>query len=314
MGRMHGNVYKALPNAELVACVDIKPDVAASYAKDFGCKPYADLEAVVREVDVVDVCVPTYLHKEFTLKAAQAGRHVFCEKPMALRVEDADEMIAACERAGVTLMVGHCIRFWPEYALLKRIVQERAMGRLLSFNLTRYGAFPTWSSDNWMACEDKAGGGALDMHIHDTDYALYLCGKPEKMVSFGTHDEKGVGQVFTTMRFAGDVVGHTEGGWNLPSATPFKMAFRAIFEKGAAIMDGGPMALYMEGRDPETPEFPKMEAAGGGNISDLGGYFLELEYFLNCLETGRKPEIVTPESSRESLVTTLEEIRMAKGL
>lgn len=308
MGRMHANVYRALPDADLVAVVDHRPE----RYEEFGVDGYATLQELFDhcDVDAVDICLPTHLHKDATLAATHAGKHVFCEKPMALDLAQADEMINACESAGVRLMIGHCIRFWPEYAYLKDLVERSVFGNLRSINLTRYGEYPHWSSENWLGDESKSGGGALDMHIHDTDFALYLLGKPDSVYSRGTVDGRGVSQIFTTMTF-GDAVAHLEGGWNLPVHTPFKMAFRAIFDRGAAIMDGCPLTIYSEG-DPVVPTFAKMEAAGGGNISDLGGYYHELAQFVDCV-LGDKPfTITTPQTSRDSLEMTLEEIRQVK--
>jgi len=314
MGRMHANVYSALDNALLVGVVDHRPGALDPFAEEFGVQGYWSLANLLgkEEVDAIDVCLPSHLHKVAAIEAARAGKHVFCEKPMALTVEDADEMILECEKAGVRLMIGHCIRFWPEYALLKKITDEGALGNLLSINLTRYGEFPSWSSANWLADEAKSGGGALDMHIHDTDFALYLLGEPKEMVSFGSVDSRGVGQIFTTMDY-GSTVAHLEGGWNLPARTPFRMAFRAIFERGAVIMESGPMTIYEEGKEPVQPEFDKMEAAGGGNISDLGGYYHELKYFADCIEDNAPFTVSTPASSRQSLATALEEIRQVKA-
>jgi predicted dehydrogenase len=314
MGRMHAVVYGSLERAQVVAVVDRISERAEEFAREFGCRGFGTLEAALgaEDVDVVDICLPTYLHREFAEGAAAAGKHVFCEKPMALTVADAEAMVEACERSGSRLMIGHCIRFWPEYALLKKLVDEETMGSLLSVNLTRYGEFPTWSSENWLADEAKAGGGALDMHIHDTDYALYLLGSPLAMTSAGTDDGRGIGQIFTTMKFPGGAIAHLEGGWNLPPGTPFKMAFRAIFERGAAIMDAGPMTIYEKGKPPYVPEFPKMEASGGGNISDLGGYYHELAEFVDCVLDERPFTVSTPESSLESLRVVLEEIGQAK--
>ncbi|MFZ4507515.1 MAG: Gfo/Idh/MocA family protein [Fimbriimonas sp.] len=313
MGRMHANVYSALPNAELVGCVDLKPEVAEKFAAEFGCKVYGSLEemAEVSGADVIDICLPTYLHSQHAIAAAKLGKHVFCEKPMALNLEDADAMIAACADANVQLMIGHCIRFWPEYAYLKRLVDSEHLGKLLSVNLLRFGAFPFWASDNWQSDEAKAGGGVMDMHIHDTDFAHYLLGDYDSIYSLGSVDDRGASHAFTTFKF-GDVVLHAEGGWNLPATAPFKHAFRAIFERGAAMMDSGPLTIYEDGKEPVVPEFAKMEATGGGNISDLGGYFLEIQYFVNQILGGQPLEIVTPQSSRRSLETVLEEVRQIK--
>jgi predicted dehydrogenase len=309
MGRMHASVYGLLDNAELVAAADKTPDKAHKLAP----RAYASLDEMLasEELDAVDICLPTFQHRDATVRALAAGKHVFCEKPMALTADEAAEMQQAADAAGRTLMIGHCIRFWPEYALLKQFADEGRLGKLLSINLTRYGEFPSWSSENWLADESKAGGGALDMHIHDTDFALFLLGEPDEVVSYGSVDERGASHAFTTMRF-GDAVAHLEGGWNLPPKTPFKMAFRAIFERGAMIMDGGPLTVYEAGKEPVVPEFPKMEAAGGGNISDLGGYYHEIKYFVDRVAAGEPLEIVTPQTSRRSLEVTLEEIRQIK--
>ncbi len=314
MGRMHSEVYGALDGVNLVHLCDKERAAAEKIAVGHGAAVSTTLDELLADssVDIVDICLPTDLHADATVKALEAGKHVICEKPMAIDIESADRMIAASKASGKRLMIAHCIRFWPEYEILENLTKSGQLGKLLSLNLTRYGAFPSWSSDNWLADEKRSGGGALDMHIHDTDYALYLLGTPDKAVSFGTDDHRGVSQIFTTMDFGGTVV-HLEGGWNLPATAPFKMAFRAIFEKGAAIMDAGPLTVYEDGKDPVTPEIPKMVAKGaGGNLSDLGGYYYELKYFYDQLQSGAPLDRITPESSRLSLVTTLEEIRQVK--
>lgn len=315
MGRMHATVYGALEGVELVAIADRRAEVSDAFAAQWGAKGHPDLASMLQTeaIDYVDICLPTHQHAEASLAAIAAGKHVFCEKPMARSVEEADRMIAAAQAARVRLMIGHCIRFWPEYEIVHRLVAEGTLGALTSINLTRYGAFPSWSSENWLADEALSGGAALDMHIHDTDYALHVLGKPASMTSHGTVDTRGVSQIFTTMSYA-NVIAHLEGGWNLPASAPFKMAIRAIFERGAAIMDGGPLTIYEDGKDPVEPEVPKMSAAGaGGNLSDLGGYYAELKYFTDCLASGAPMDRCTPESSRQSLAVALEEIEQAKS-
>lgn len=313
MGRMHANVYSTLPDVRLDVAYDSAPDKLSSYCSEFGCRSSNSLEELLAsDVDAVDICLPTYLHASTTVQAARASKHVFCEKPMAMTDEEARSMIAACDKAGKALMIGHCIRFWPEYVELKNMVDDGRYGRLLSASFVRYGEFPSWSTDNWLADESKAGGGVLDMHIHDTDFAHFLLGTPDTVVSSGNIDGTGPCYVHTTMTF-GETVVHLEGGWNLPPKTPFRMAFRAVFERGAAIMDGGPLTVYSHDHEPRTPEFPKMQASGGGNISDLGGYYHELRYFVDRVASGLPLETVTPESSRTSLVTTLSEIGQIKA-
>lgn len=313
MGRMHANVYGMLPKAELVAVADRNLAKAESFGAEFGVRAHRSLEELLErgQLDVLDICLPTHLHAEATIKGAGVGLNILCEKPMALTLEEAESMIEACRSGGVRLMIAHCIRFWPEYARLKQAVDSGEMGRLLSLNLTRYGQFPSWSSDNWLADASLSGGGVLDMHIHDTDFALYLLGEPDSMESWGTVDSRGASHAFTTMQFGATVV-HLEGGWNLPPGAPFKMAYRAIFEHGAMIFDAGPLTIYRQSGEQEVPQFGAMSVEGGGNISDLGGYFHEIDYFVDCISSGTPLERVTPESAKLSLAVTLREIAQIK--
>lgn len=314
MGRMHATVYGQLPNAQLVAVCDHREEKAKKFGDDFGAEWTTSFaEMVARDdIDAIDICLPTFLHAQTTIDAARAGKHILCEKPMALTTDEADQMIVECDQAGIKLMIGHCIRFWPEYAILKGLVESKQLGELRSATFLRYGEFPSWSSDNWLADESKSGGGVLDMHIHDTDFALYICGEPHSMFAAGTIDSHGPSHAFTTLQYPNCVI-HLEGGWNLPNHTPFKMAFRAVFDRGAAIMDGGALTIYEQGKEPVIPEIPKMEAQGGGNISDLGGYYHEIKYFVDCLEQGKPFETVTAESSRSSLHLALREIEAIKS-
>ncbi len=120
MGGTHAQCHAALPNAELVAVVDVEPDRRERFAATYGAKPFASLEEMLSsvEVDMVDICMPTYLHRKAVEQVAAAGRQVLCEKPMALTVEDCDAMIAATKKAKVKFMIGQVLRFWPEYRTL----------------------------------------------------------------------------------------------------------------------------------------------------------------------------------------------------
>jgi predicted dehydrogenase len=312
MGKMHSSVYKMLPNVEFVGVFDADPERGNALATESQVRFFDDLNALFAAVDAVDICLPTHMHAEYTIRAANAKKHVLCEKPMALSTEDAKKMIDACESNNVRLMIAHCIRFWPEYAMLKQIQLTDQLGSLVSLNLTRYGAFPTWSSNNWLADERLTGGAALDMHIHDTDFALYMMGKPKEVFSAGSMDSRGLSHIFSTFVYDRAIV-HLEGGWNLPAGAPFKMAFRAIFEQGAVIWDACPMTVYEKGKDAFVPEFQKMNATGGGNISDLGGYYHEIVHFVDRVLSGKPFDVSTPESSLDSLELALKEISIAKS-
>src|SRR5690349_11645560 len=102
MGRMHANVYGLLDNAKLVAVADKNPEAAKKLSAEHGGKTYSSMEDMLKgeQLDVVDICLPTYLHRDYSVEALESGKHVFCEKPMALTVEEAEEMARASDEAG----------------------------------------------------------------------------------------------------------------------------------------------------------------------------------------------------------------------
>jgi predicted dehydrogenase len=218
MGQMHAQIYGALADGEVAGVVDKRGEEAREALARLGIEAevYGELgEALAAgEVDVVDVCLPTDLHAVVVLEAIEAGKHIFCEKPIALRMEDGERMVAAAAEAGVELMVGHCIRFWPEYEAVTDFVRSGKGGKLVSLNLQRFGGRPTYAVDAWVDDEERCVGAALDMHIHDTDYVLHLLGKPKGVFSRAVREKTGWNYISTQYLFEGeheDVVVSGEG-------------------------------------------------------------------------------------------------------
>ena len=318
MGTMHRNVYSQLRDVEVVAVVDGEEEKARKIAS--GAKVYANMEDMLEKEgpELVDVCLPTYLHAEYVVKAAEAGAHVLCEKPMAMNLDQADRMIEAVEKAGVRFMVAHCIRFWPEYVAFKELLDSGSLGKLKSLSLVRLSPTPTWSWDGWLMGASRSGSAALDLHIHDTDYVLYLLGTPKAVWSKGTWMGDGCVHISTLYDYGDGPTVSAEGGWDMPSNYPFHMDFWAAFERGAVDMSSlrqPTMKVYPGDGEPYPPELPKPDLEGvqaGGNISEMGGYFNEIKYFVDCILGGRRPEVVTPRDARESLRIVLAEMESAR--
>ena len=123
----------------LAGLVSGHPDKARQWAQRYGVPErclysYETFDRIADDpdVDVVYVVLPNSMHAEFTIRAAKAGKHVLCEKPMAIRPADCDRMIAAAERSGKVLQIGHCVRFWPEYAKAKEIVDSGKYGKVVA--------------------------------------------------------------------------------------------------------------------------------------------------------------------------------------
>lgn len=323
MGTMHAQVYSQLPAARIVAVVDNNRNATARAMKKLGVRAplFASLEEAMGMVDadVVDICLPTDLHAAAAVKAMKAGRHVFCEKPVALHPADAFRISAAAKDAGVFGQVGQCIRFWPEYIAFREFVKSGRAGALRSLTLQRRSMLPIHSVGGWLLDPKRSGGAALDLHIHDTDFILALLGRPRSVSSRATKDGHGLSHIFTAYEYPGVCV-TAEGGWNYPVKWGFQMAFQAVFENGAVEYDSGasPTLTVTAGGGAKKPLAFKQPSAGtsstgAGNISSLGGYFNELQYFLGCLEAGRVPKEATVAQATDSLRVVLAEIESARA-
>jgi len=312
MGKMHSQCYEAIGEAKVVALADPEPERREEATLRLNCQAYPSLEELLAsaEVDLVDLCTPTYLHEEQVVAAARARKDILCEKPMSLSLDSCDRMIAAAERAGVKLMVGQVIRFWPEYQVVKKIVDSGRFGRVEWVSARRLSPVPGWAWRGWLSDSVRSGGVILDMHIHDLDYIAYLIGSPKKVQACGVPGPGGGLDSVLTLGWDHPLGGksYAEGSFSLPASYPFTMALLAVCEKATIKFDSGAapslMVYPMEG-EPFAPEVPMPEAEVsaevGGNISALGGYFNEIKYLVDCLKTGRRPEVVTPQSAREAV-------------
>ena len=320
MGGMHAQIYKSLPGVEIVAAVDGRIAESEAKLEKLGCPApvYAELSEALAavECDFVDVCLPTHLHANHSIEAIEAGKALFCEKPLALSLEEADAILAAAKANGTFAQVGHCIRFWPEYMRLMEYHKNGDGGKLLSLSLVRRAGRPDYGIENWLNDESKSGGAVLDLHIHDTDFVLALLGQPKSVKSSVTRDFSGPVHVFSLMEYDSVTV-CSEGGWNYPKSWGFQMAFHAIYEKAVLDFDSsnGKGLTICEGETPPRPlDVVQTDAgesqSGEGNVSDLGGYLNELTYFVDCLRSGKAPAIATLEDARESLALTLKEIEL----
>lgn len=322
MGTMHAQIYQKLKQARIVAVVDSASDKAKASMKELGVDAplYDSLETALAEVeaDVVDICLPTDLHVENALIAIKAKKHLFCEKPLALTQGDGKKIADAAAKAGISAQVGQCIRFWPEYMAFKKFVQSNKAGKLLSLTLQRRSSLPTHSMDQWILDPERSGGAALDLHVHDSDFILYLLGMPKAVRSLTPGDQPGPSQIFTQYLYDGVSV-TAECGWNYPPNWGFQMAFQAVFEDGAVEYDSGadPTLTVTIGQGEKKPlpfKNPSIgtSSTGTGNISALGGYFNELQSFVRALEAKRPPETATLEDATQSLKVVLAELKSAK--
>ena len=150
-----------------------------------GIDAYAELDEMLAnpKLDMIDVCLPPSLHADVTVAALKAGKHVFCEKPIALEAADGRRMVAAGERAGKMLMVGHVLPFFPEYTFAHKAVSGGKCGRLLGGHFKRMISDPLWLPDFYNP--RTTGGPMLDLHVHDAHFIRLLFGMPNAVQSVG---------------------------------------------------------------------------------------------------------------------------------
>jgi predicted dehydrogenase len=311
MGRTHYGIYEKNPEAQVVAIADSDPKRAAgdlsggwgnvdtgTSASDQlpmdrikGTTDWRELIAM-KDVDVVDVCLPTPTHVEIVTAALETGKHVLCEMPMARSSADARTIADAAARATGFFMPAMCMRFWPEWEWLKRAVAEGHYGRVLSATFRRVGSYPV----GWFMHGAMSGGALLDLHVHDTDFVYHVFGRPKGVFSRGFVGQSGeVDQVFTQYLYDGTQGGHrgtpmvsAEGAWTMSAGFGFTMRYTVAFERATADYDLARKDTLLLSSNGKTE--PVAHASHDGWTGELG-------YFLECVKTRQKPQRVTADDA-----------------
>ncbi|HTE19121.1 MAG TPA: Gfo/Idh/MocA family oxidoreductase [Armatimonadota bacterium] len=274
-----------------------------------GVKRYDDLDALLTDpdIDLVDLCLPSHLHRPVTERALAGGKHVLVEKPIALSVEDADAMIAAAERAGKLLMVAQVLRFWPEFAAIKELIDGGELGAVRGAHFKRIIARPDWSGDNWFSDPAKTGGAVVDLHIHDTDFVQYLFGKPAAVWSTGSVSDNGqVDYLVTEYQYPGqNLCVSAQSGAIAMKGLEFEHGFDVYFERGMLKHNSSTtpkLELYREDGSKEelTPTIPD-------------AFVEQLRTAVGGVASGELPAAIAARSGRDSLATVLAEAESVKS-
>jgi len=311
MGRAHLATLAAHPGAAVAAVHDVEPDRLAGELMpgggnlDTGAAAW-DPSAVRRcthladllddgAIDAVVVATPTDRHADIACAALSAGKHVFCEKPMALTVADCDRMLSAAASGGRVLMIGHCLRFWGEYAAAADLVGSGRFGAVRSVRLWRRGGLPDFGARNWFADVNRSGGVVMDLHVHDADYALLLLGVPRSVRARGVAggDGAGLAEVVASYDYGpGGPVVELSAGWLTGKGVPFVMGFEIALEAATI--------LYASDANPAL----RVHAADGqpvGPVQPGGGYQAEIDHFIRGAAAGVVSDLADPASSRQAV-------------
>jgi predicted dehydrogenase len=305
MGRMHMAAYEKISGAKLVAISDADArraagDMSGGWSNVAGAvQKNVDMTQVRgtinwrelinwSDVDVVDICLPTPQHTEVAVAALAAGKHVLCEKPLALNSAAGKQIAEAAATAKGFFMPAMCMRFWPHWKWLREAIAEKRYGKVLSATFRRVATMPP----GWFSSGAMSGGAILDLHIHDTDFVNFCFGMPKAVFSRGYSKTSGKTDHIVTQYVYDDVpVVSAEGAWCLAEPFAFSMRYTVNFEKATADFDLArehPLALHAGGKTE--------------HIDFTGdGYQAELAYFVDCVAKNKRPEIVTVHDAVESL-------------
>ena len=251
---------------------------------------FSDMEEMLARVDfdLVDICLPTFLHASAAIRMLEAGKHVLCEKPMALSAADCEAMVAAAHKADRRLMIGHSARFNGYYRFLHDTIAANDLGRLYHLRLERLSEFPAWSPD--FARIDKTGGCLLDMQIHDLDLAFYLLGEPERVAANIYGDVINTQLVDTRLFYEGTTVS-VRAMWDECRVDPFYAGYAAYFEGGSMLYDG--ICLRIK---PRTGKEREVTLPSAFTILE------EIRALYQTIASGSPAEgYITPESSAENV-------------
>lgn len=307
MGTTHAKGYKNI-GVEIVSIADIDNKAKEDFVKNYNCKGFDSAEEMLKnmhkDIDFVDICVPTYRHEEMVLLAAKYNKHALSEKPFALTLEAVDNMLSAVEKSGSLFMIGQVLHFWPEYAKIKEWVEKGIFGEIKLATAVRLGQHPI---SEWYGDVKKSGGGIYDLHIHDIDFLCYLFGDLEEVYATGKKTNDSWNFIDSVLRFKNGINATAQAAFGITDNYPFSMNLRIVGEKATAEFSfsagfnledisssKNSLILYRKGMPPyqEPP-------------SSRDPYEIEVEYFAKCVEENRQPEIVKPKEVRKSIEAIL---------
>ena len=307
MGHIHFQAAKRLSQARVAALVSRDPVKRAgdwtAIRGNFGppgqqedlsqVTTHESLDGLLTDdaVDVVDVCLPTDLHPDVCIAALEAGKHVLCEKAIALTVAEADRMVAAAAAADRRLLVMHVLPFFADFRKALEIVQEGEHGTLRAAHFRRHISPPDWSGD--IADASRTGGPIVDLHVHDTHFVAALCGKPRAVFSTGIDVAGSVDYVATQYLYDGGPVVSATSGAISAAGRPFTHGFELYLERATLRYEaGGPLHVYTA------------DSAGEADLDDgdeIDAFAAEMTAALHAIRTGEPCPLLEGELARDAL-------------
>ena len=269
-----------------------------------GITAYQDLDELLAdpEIDLIDNCLPPHLHAELTIRALRAGKHVFVEKPMALTTSDCKRMVAAAQKAGRQVLVGHVLPFFPEYQRAGKLIDSGKYGKLIGGSFLRVISDPLWLPDFYDP--DRVGGPLVDLHVHDAHLIRMLFGMPVSLSSYGRMRGDVVEYCNTAFKFEDPslVVTATSGVIN-QQGRGFTHGFEIHLERAtlhyefAAFGDGEELMPLKLVNDKGKVIRPKL-----GEVGPTTAFEGEIKEVVQSIRSGKPSSILSGDLARDAVV------------
>ena len=319
MGWIHWLAYQKVPGIRVTAIASQSPKKRAgdwrSIQGNFGppgeqvdltgIKTSKNIDQMLADpnIDMVDITLPPALHTDVALKALKAGKHVFCEKPLALTTADCQKMIRAAQRADRMILVGHVLPFFPEYKWALKAIESGKYGKLKGGSFRRVISDPSWLKNYWSA--KHVGGPMLDLHVHDTHFIRLACGEPTAVTTRGRMRKNLAEFWHSFLEFKDrNLVVETTSGTTPQQGRAFEHGFEIHLEQATLMFNfaviGGegkymcpPTLLNNRGKALE----PKL--AGG---DPLESFQAEIREVAKSIKTGQVSEVLDAALARDAIV------------
>lgn len=297
LGGDHARNFASIEGCEIAVVYDVVAPSAEALAAEVGAEvAQAEDRLYADDIDVVVITTPTPFHADYCVKAARAGKSIFCEKPLARTLEQGEAILEAVRDAGVTMMVGHVLRWFEPYAKARDLIRRGAVGDVGMVRLTRINTMPG-GAGSWFSKYDWSGGVILDMSIHDLDWVLWTLGPVKRVYAQGLYERMPVmDYALMSLRMESGAIVHVEGSW----------ADLGLFRTSFEVAGSGGLIEHDSTRN-VTLTVQSREAAA--DVADVqrptspapkSPYLVEDEHFIHCVQTGATP-MVTPEDAFEAM-------------
>jgi predicted dehydrogenase len=279
----HAANLARIEGVRVAGALDTVSERASAFVASHGGRAYTEIDDLLAESDAIYVCTPPRFHREAVVRAAQAGVHVFCEKPLSVSVEDAHEMEAAVSKSGITCMVGFNMRFSPAFPDIKSMCENREFGNILLFWCTRMvwlpHLAPNWRTDPQFIC-----GMTIESLSHDFDFLHWIGGDVDSVMGqVGTSRPDLIGYdniMSATMNMRSGAMASFHSTW----ASHVHVAqYGIVGTHASAVFDWGQIRIKSEAESSERLlEFKRPE-------DKISSHQRETEYFIACLKSGQPP-------------------------